>query len=392
MKIVMISNYFNHHQKPVCDRLSKICEGSFVFVATSKMTVERKKMGWQIEEVPEYVLDISGSVDKERQAVKLINEADALIWGDAPRKFVKKRIKSKKLIFRCSERIFKKGYSFKEYVPRAIKHFLLNNASKNQFLLCASAYAKSDYEDIGLYKNHALKWGYFPELYKYDSIDDMINKKDKKSIIWVSRLIPLKHPEAPLYVAKKLKEENIPFSLDIIGTGEMKVEIEKMIVSANLEKEVFLHGVMSPIEVRKMMEKSSIFLFTSDYQEGWGAVLNEAMNSGCAVVANDEIGSVPYLLSDGKNGYVYHNCNMDELYDRTKKILSNNELCHRLGKNAYNTLKNTWNAEIAAERLIKLVIEINSNNKFSSYTDGPCSYAHRVEDIRSNQQKNGENL
>jgi hypothetical protein len=38
--------------------------------------------------------------------------------------------------------------------------------------------------------------------------------------------------------------------------------------------------MMPPEEVRVHMEQSNIYLFTSDFGEGWGAVLNEAMNSG----------------------------------------------------------------------------------------------------------------
>jgi glycosyltransferase involved in cell wall biosynthesis len=45
-----------------------------------------------------------------------------------------------------------------------------------------------------------------------------------------------------------------------------------------------------------------VFIFTSDRNEGWGAVLNEAMGSGCAVVAADLIGSVPYLIEHKKMG------------------------------------------------------------------------------------------
>ncbi len=45
-------------------------------------------------------------------------------------------------------------------------------------------------------------------------------------------------------------------------------------------------GAMSPDKVRAYMERADVFLFTSDFNEGWGAVLNESMNSGCAVVAS----------------------------------------------------------------------------------------------------------
>ena len=34
------------------------------------------------------------------------------------------------------------------------------------------------------------------------------------------------------------------------------------------------------------MEQADIYLFTSDRNEGWGAVANEAMNSACAMVAD----------------------------------------------------------------------------------------------------------
>lgn len=55
-------------------------------------------------------------------------------------------------------------------------------------------------------------------------------------------------------------------------------------------------------KVREHMEDADIFLFTSDYNGGRGAVLNESMNSGCMVAASHAIGSVPFLLEDGKRG------------------------------------------------------------------------------------------
>lgn len=75
------------------------------------------------------------------------------------------------------------------------------------------------------------------------------------------------------------------------------------------------------------MEKSSIYLFTSDYNEGWGAVLNEAMNSGCAVLANHAIGAVPFMMKDGLNGRVYQNGRLDEMYSLLRSMTDDPELC-----------------------------------------------------------------
>ena len=50
---------------------------------------------------------------------------------------------------------------------------------------------------------------------------------------------------------------------------------------------------------------SHIHLFTSNHLEGWGAVVNEAMNSGCAEVGNSQVGAIPYLIKHKQNGLIY---------------------------------------------------------------------------------------
>ena len=83
-------------------------------------------------------------------------------------------------------------------------------------------------------------------------------------------------------------------------------------------------GAMPPEEVRRHMEKADIYLFTSDFNEGWGAVLNESMNSGCAVVASHAIGSVPFLIKNGENGLIYENGNQLDLEKQVLRLL---EVC-----------------------------------------------------------------
>lgn len=68
---------------------------------------------------------------------------------------------------------------------------------------------------------------------------------------------------------------------------------------------VSLIGNMPNDEILALMQKSHIFIFTSDRNEGWGAVLNEAMSNGCAVVASNMIGAAPYLIKQGENGYIF---------------------------------------------------------------------------------------
>ena len=122
------------------------------------------------------------------------------------------------------------------------------------------------------------------------------------------------------------------------------------------------------------MEKAQIFLCTSNKEERWAVVINEAMNSGCAINAYKYIGAVPFLIGK-ENGLCY--LNFKDFYKKTKHLIDNKEACNRYGKKAYNTIKNYWTAKIAAnnfDKVIRCIIE----NKENSIKEGVGSTAQPV--------------
>ena len=378
MTIVFVSNYYNHHQSAISKELYKQTSGNFVFIATGQMSEERKKLGYSFD-ILSFVIESYKDETIYKQCVNLINNADVVIAGSAPEKMIRKRIRSGKLVFRYSERIYKNKKKLLQLPLRFIKYHFDNYPYKNVYMLCASAYAARDYAITGMFKGKTFKWGYFPAVKKYENIEKLIDDKTPASILWGARLIEWKHPDASILIAERLEKAGYKFKLNLIGNGVMEKQIAEMIKEKGLEDCVFMLGAMKSDEVRVYMEKSQIFLFTSDFNEGWGAVLNESMNSACAVVASHAIGSVPYLIKDGKNGLIYKNGDLDDLYNKVKYLLDNAEKREELGKNAYKTLTDMWNAEVAAERFLSLVNCINGGEKKPDlYADGPCSLATKL--------------
>ena len=154
----------------------------------------------------------------------------------------------------------------------------------------------------------------------------------------------------------------------------MKEDVQRMVEECALTDYVSLLGAMPPDEVREHMERSQILLFTSDQNEGWGAVLNEGMNSACTVVANAQIGSVPFLLEDGKNGRVYYKNDVQRIAKMIEELLDNEALTAELGKNAYNTIVGEWSASVAADRLTVTCKKLLGGEK-EFFGNGPCSEA-----------------
>lgn len=379
--IVFVSNYYNHHQAPFSEAMNCLTNHEYCFIECMPMEEERKNMGWEMKETPVFVKKFYEGKETACECQKLINEAEVVVIGSAPLTLVKKRLRRGKLTFRYSERIFKSGCKKYELPFRIVKYFWQWGRFKEFYLLCASAYAAADYSKVHSFRDKAYKWGYFPKTETYSNLERVVNSKKNTSILWVGRLVQWKHPDASIEVAKKLKNDGYSFHLNVIGNGVLEEEIKKKVWDEGLNDYVTVLGALPPEQVRSYMEEAGIFLFTSDFNEGWGAVLNESMNSGCAVVASHAIGSVPFLIQDGFNGLIYENGNQEDLYKKIKFLLDNPEKQKHLGREAYKTVLEKWNAKIAAERLIELakVLLDNESNGHYLYSDGPCSKAEIIE-------------
>ena len=378
MKIVFVSNFFNHHQEFISNAFYEKTKGNYFFIANESVPEERLKLGYEdANKKYDYIIRTYESEKENEKARKLILEADVVILEPTYTGMMAERLKTGKITFMYSERIYKKTFQWWKLPKWLYEHGKRFRKHRCLHLLCASAFASNDYAKTFCFVDKAYKWGYFTEVKNYN-IFQIIDDKKNNTILWTGRMIDWKHPEEPIFALKKLKEQGYKFQFNMIGTGEKEDEIKQLIKDCDMEECVSVLGSMSPQEVRKYMEESEIFLFTSDRQEGWGAVLNEAMNSGCAVIASHAIGAVPYLINDGVNGCVYKSGNIDQLAAQIKDLKDNEEKRKKISVNAYETMINEWNAENAVEKLIsvtKAILKDEEDQIF--FENGVCSKAVR---------------
>lgn len=374
MKITFISNYINHHQIPLANELYAELGDNYRFIQTEPMEEDRVKMGWgaEVKNIP-YLLYF---YEQPEECEKLVLESDVVVFGGVEdESYIQPRLKAGLFTIRCSERIYKEG-QWKMISPRGlIKKYKdhVQYRKKDVYLLCAGGYVADDFRLIGAYPDKMMKWGYFVEKYNYDlqKLFSLKEENQETAILWVGRMIDLKHPEYAVQMAAELKKLGKKFKLQFIGDGEKKEEIVTLAKSFNLEDCVEFMGFMSPKDVRKQMEKADILLMTSNRIEGWGAVVNEAMNAGCVVVASHIIGSAPYLIQHEENGLVFKAGSYVSLTKEILKIIDNDCYRKKMGMAAYETIDTLWNPKTAAKRFI----EFCNTKKVDRYEEGPCSQA-----------------
>ena len=320
-------------------------------------------MGWQAEERP-YVryVQADGTATSGLEWQNLLLTADVVIFGGCDdESYIRERLAAGKPIFRYNERLYKEG-QWKAISPRGLLQKYKDHTRYRKapvYFLCAGAYVPCDLGIIHAYPEKMLRFGYFPETREY-APGEPFSRKKKGSILWAARMIDWKHPELVVKTAAYLKEhlKEIPFHITMIGGGELEEEVHSLAEELGVTDKITFAGFRSPEEVRAAMEESEIYLVTSDRKEGWGAVVNEAMNSGCAVVADHMIGAAPWMIRQRENGILYHDGCEQQLQEYVAELLQDPAECRRLGEAAQRTVRTEWNARTAAERLVRLCREM----------------------------------
>ena len=377
MRIALFSNFLNHHQLPLCEALVARDDVEFKFVACERISDDRLNMGYaDMNKQYHFVVRAYETPD---EAVKIAETYDAVIFGASPLEYLKLRMDKGLLSFRFAERSLKKG-TWRRFIPttrKKIAEGYTNYKDNNLFVLCASAYTSYDLSLCGFLAQKCFKWGYFPSVEKRD-IDALINIKRASTtpeLLYAGRLLKLKRVMDMVKAVHNLVNQGVDLNFTIIGDGETKSEIADYIAKHSLERYITMLPFMSPEAVREYMDKSNIYIFGSDFNEGWGAVVNEAMNSACALAVSHAVGSAAYLVESGDNGFVYECGNVKDLELKLETLIDDASLREKMGVNAYNTMNEAWSASVASERLVALCQGLLGECEMPEYSSGPCSPA-----------------
>lgn len=135
-------------------------------------------------------------------------------------------------------------------------------------------------------------------------------------ILGIGRLTKQKDFSTLIRAFSIVKKDMKNLKLVILGEGEEKRDIKKLIFSLNLENEIFLYGFVS--NPYKFLSKSKLFVLSSLWEDP-GHVLMESAYLKIPIVATNCPNDVDIFLSHGKAGYL---CELSNEKDMAKKILS----------------------------------------------------------------------
>lgn len=371
MRLAFFTNIPSIHQIPLGRAFATILQGDYALVCWEAVDTERAKLGWGSDFSEKWLVKAWISEQETQRAHEILRSAQVVVWGYAPKEEIRARIHQNKLTFCYTERIFKRG-RWRILDPRVLKsvyeQFKLNDRPSHH-LLAVGTYCADDFRLIGAFGKRMWRWGYFPAVPETISR----NQNDVPVILWAGRMLDWKRVDLLVRAAAWARARGARFFLRLIGYGPEEEKLRALVVHLGLADICKFISPQPPEQVGKAMEQADIYVLPSNRQEGWGAVVNEAMSRGCCVIGSKSAGAVPWLIRDGVNGYIFDGNSAEDLGRILLYCIQNPDHTRQMGLAARATMLNLWSPEVAAERFLRLCEAIEGMTASPFDDGGPCS-------------------
>lgn len=381
---VYLTAIWTHHQEGVCRELHNLIGDGFKMVLTlpldAPLSRERMAMGWDLVPPDEDWIVGPPKTKAEARAIDYapyVLAPEVAVFGYVPfldERLITRRVRSGKLTFFQGERFFKKPRRLADWFnPHVLKRWFCiwsKLHSKNVHYLTMNHWCADDLRFFHVCKGRTWQWGYLTAV---SPEPPQKPRNAKAEIGWCGRMIYWKRVDYILKAVAMLPEETKTYChVTLIGDGEKEEDLRKMSVSLGLADVVSFKKPVSSNEALKFMRGLDIYVMPSDREEGWGAALLEAMNEGCAVIANSAAGATLDVIEDSKSGFVFDDGDLVMLSKRLKRLIEDGDLCREMGLAAWRHVQN-WSPNIGAERLVTVAAALSGDGLPTEYDSGLMS-------------------
>lgn len=167
-----------------------------------------------------------------------------------------------------------------------------------------------------------------------------------KTVLFVGRLTAQKGPQYFLLAAERVLKSAPDIRFLIVGDGDMRSHLEKMVEKLGITDRVLFTGFLSQFDLDRVYTLANVCVMTS-VSEPFGLVVLEAMKHGVPVIVPRHAGVTEVVRHCLRIDY----WDIDSIAEEILAVINNDSLAEELARNAAQEVaKLTWKR--AARKLI----------------------------------------
>ncbi len=239
----------------------------------------------------------------------------------------------------------KKRSPHRHWYWRLIVRFIINNSD---IVACQSSNTKNNtIKYFSPKKNiNIIPLPYEKVKFKKVSREKLGLNKDKFYLISIGRMVERKGFKYLIKAMRDLPEE---IELNLLGDGPLLEPLQKLAEKIGVKNRVHFRGFVSEEKKFQYLDNSNLYVLSS-LHEGFGIVLQEAMQVGLPIVATNNGGQVDILESE-VNALLVKSKSSNVLSKAILKVYNNKKIQKKLSKNNLKKVNNFSLEKIANDYL-----------------------------------------
>lgn len=364
MKYFFLISYYNLHFTPFLDELARLPDTEVTVALLDPAESYRPGFGWDAD----IDKNIYKRVYKEEIALNLaeIRRYDIIgLLGIYGHKELF-RVAFMALHFtEASICIFSEGLKPKGGVNRLAKKALIRFLNHRRVTLMAIGIgAAEDYRGLGARRWPVYRFGFTVNRNHNAPVEIVRTYQAPLRCISVGALVERKRVGDLVAAVEILEKAGANIEVDIYGDGSLRPVISEHIINAGLQEIVTLQGVVTHANLFKVLPNYDCLVLCSSY-DGWGAVVNEAMQAGLTVILAQGVRAAQ-LIVPPLTGFLYPTGDVAALALALQKLSEEEEVLLAYRRNALAAIVDYF-PEVLAKRFASIMEARNKGGEVPEY-------------------------
>lgn len=330
MRLVFWQNCLSPHQLPYIVHLKEDPRVKEVlYVVGEEISQSRKDMGWRVMDFSLYSGEVSFFTNPDETTIHDIlgqdeRESVHLFSGIRAFSFVfrtfKESLKYKVRRGVITERPNTYAFGCANGKPLWL-HWLRWKIQDGRFLHSINCVFAMGEIASHFFARVNSQWEVYPFGYctylgsASDTVQDAVNKAKCMQVAFVGSLSRRKSVDKLLIsTTLVLSSNNGEIALSIIGDGPERQRLEQLVEKKEVKNVHFL-GTQKQSDIPALLSSQDVLVLPSIY-DGWGAVVNEALQQGLYVICSDKCGAQDLLKGNSFCGGVFRAGNAEDLAEK----------------------------------------------------------------------------
>ena len=303
-RLIFWQNIISPHQVEMINELALHNDNEVVLICEKETYEFRKQMKWNIPTVKNVTLHVGpddnhlNSLVKEYSKPKDFNIISGLACFHISKFALRAKLSNKIIMAEAPDQ----NFFFRPF--KLLRDYLRSSFYARDVIayLCIGKQGLKWFKLLS--SKNSICYPFTYTVKEYDSQE--LNRTNNKIIIYIGSLIKIKRVDLLIKAYKSANFREQKTRLVIIGDGPELLTLKKLAASCDSEidvqKTIDFMGSQSQDQVYQQLSFSDVLVLPSRH-DGWGAVVNEALQCGCQVIVSDRCGSCDVI--NELNGAVF---------------------------------------------------------------------------------------